>query len=81
MTKCKSVPFVRVIVHFGFYCKFVLSKQTKRKMKNLSTYYQELIHTLSTEKNQVNRKIHIIGTIRLLLVIGALLMLYGLSSD
>ncbi len=81
MTKCKSVPFVRVIVHFGFYCKFVLSKQTKRKMKNLSTYYQELIHTLSTEKNQVNRKIHIIGTIRLLLVIGALLMLYGFHQE
>ncbi|MCI7706970.1 MAG: DNA mismatch repair protein MutS [Bacteroidales bacterium] len=50
-------------------------------MKNLSTYYQELIHTLSTEKNQVNRKIHIIGTIRLLLVIGALLMLYGFHQE
>ncbi|MCI7285313.1 DNA mismatch repair protein MutS [Parabacteroides sp. AGMB00274] len=50
-------------------------------MKNLSTYYQELIHTLSTEKNQVNQKIHIIGTIRLLLVIGALLMLYGFHQE
>lgn len=50
-------------------------------MKNLSTYYQELIHTLSTEKNQVNRKIHIIGTIRLLLVIGALLLLYGFHQE
>lgn len=50
-------------------------------MKNLSTYYQELIHTLSTEKNQVNRKIHIIGTIRLLLAIGALLMLYGFHQE
>ena len=50
-------------------------------MKNLSTYYQELIHTLFTEKNQVNRKIHIIGTIRLLLVIGALLMLYGFHQE
>lgn len=50
-------------------------------MKNLSTYYQELIHALSTEKNQVNRKIHIIGTIRLLLVIGALLMLYGFHQE
>ena len=45
-------------------------------MENLSTYYQELIHTLTTEKNQLNRTIHIIGTIRLLLVIGALLLLY-----
>ena len=50
-------------------------------MKNLSTYYQELIHTLSTEKNQVNQKIHIIGTIRLLLVIGALLLLYGFHQE
>ena len=50
-------------------------------MENLSTYYQELIHALSTEKNQVNRKIHIIGTIRLLLVIGALLMLYGFHQE
>ncbi len=50
-------------------------------MENLSTYYQELIQSLSTEKNQLNRKIHIIGTIRLLLVIGALLMLYGFHQE